>query len=200
VTATTTTTIRGVSIFSRQRTRNTDVFDITLSPEGIVIRRPGRVDRHITWDRITEWETSERQGYVVLTLRGDGSVTPLMVQGWTLDDLETVMREARADTTGPAAVVPEAVPSEPVPSEPVPSEPVPSEPVPSEPVPTEAVPAPAVPVVSRAARRRAAHRSRRSVWKPLVVIVLLGVLATAVALVLLQSAGIISWGFLGPAA
>ena len=32
------------------------------------------------------------------------------------------------------------------------------------------------------------------------VIVLLGVLATAVALVLLQSAGIISWGFLGPAA
>jgi hypothetical protein len=33
-----------------------------------------------------------------------------------------------------------------------------------------------------------------------VVIVLLGVLATAVALVLLQSAGIISWGFLGPTA
>ena len=175
MTATTTTTIRGVSIFSRQRTRNTDVFDITLSPEGIVIRRPGRVDQHITWDRITEWETSERQGYVVLTLRGDGSVTSLMVQGWTLDDLETVMREARADTTGPAAAdVPE--------------------------VRSEAVPSEAVPVVPRAARRRAARRSRRSVWKPLVVIVLLGVLATAVALVLLQSAGIISWGFLGPAA
>ena len=191
MTATTTTTIRGVSILSRQRTRNTDVFDITLSPEGIVIRRPGRVDQHITWDRITEWETSERQGYVVLTLRGDGSVTPLMVQGWTLDDLETVMREARADTTGPAAaVVPEAVRSEAVPSEAVPSEAVPS----------EAVPPEAVPVVPRAARRRAARRSRRSVWKPLVVIVLLGVLATAVALVLLQSAGIISWGFLGPAA
>ena len=191
MTATTTTTIRGVSIFSRQRTRNTDVFEITLSPEGIVIRRPGGVDQQITWDRITEWETSERQGYVVLTLRGDGSVTPLMVQGWTLDDLETVMREARADTTGlAAAVVPDAVPSEAVPSEAVPSEAVPS----------EAVPAPAVPDVPRAAHRRAARRSRRSVWKPLMVIVLLGVLATAVALVLLQSAGIISWGFLGPAA
>ena len=161
--------------------RNTDVFEITLSPEGIVIRRPGGVDQRITWDRITEWETSERQGYVILTLRGDRSVTPLMVQGWTLDDLETVMREARADTTGlAAAVVPEAVRSEAVPS--------------------EAVPAPAVPVIPRAAHRRAARRSRRSVWKPLVVIVLLGVLATAVALVLLQSAGIISWGFLGPAA
>ena len=31
-------------------------------------------------------------------------------------------------------------------------------------------------------------------------VVLLGVLATAVALVLLQSAGVISWGFLGPVA
>ena len=58
----------------------------------------------------------------------------------------------------------------------------------------------AVPVVPRAARRRATRRPRRRVWKPLVVIVLLGVLATAVALVLLQSAGIISWGFLGPTA
>ena len=31
-------------------------------------------------------------------------------------------------------------------------------------------------------------------------VVLLGVLATAVTLVLLQSAGVISWGFLGPIA
>jgi hypothetical protein len=206
VTATTTTTIRGVSIFSRQRTRKTDVFDITLSPEGIAIRRPGRVDQHMTWDRITGWELAERQGCVVLTVRGDGSVTPLMVQGWTLDDLETVMREATVDTTGPAAAVgPEAVPTETVPTETVPTETVPTETVPTETVPTqtvptETVPAPAVPVVPRAARRRAGRRSWRRVWKPLVVIVLLGILATAVALVLLQSAGIISWGFLGPTA
>jgi hypothetical protein len=38
------------------------------------------------------------------------------------------------------------------------------------------------------------------VWKPLVTIVLLGVLAAAVTLVLLQSAGVISWSFLGPVA
>ncbi len=163
MTATTTTTIRGVSIFSRPRTDKTDVFDITLSPEGIVIRRPGRVDQHMTWDRITGWETAERQGCVVLTLRGDGSVTPLMVQGWTIDDLETVMREA---------------------------------------APTEAVRR-AGSAPSRSPQRRPTapacrRRSRRSVWKPLVVIVLLGLLATAVALVLLQSAGVINWGFLGP--
>jgi hypothetical protein len=186
VSATTTTTIRGVSIFSRQRTRPADVFDIALSREGIVIRRPGRVDQHMTWDRISDWEIAERPGGVVLTLRGGGSVTPLMVKGWTLDDLGTVMREAAPDTPGPAtdagapvrtgaAATPAIIPAA-----------------------AAVVPRPAV--VPRAARRRAARRPRARVWKPLVVIVLLGVLATAVALVLLQSAGIISWGFLGPTA
>jgi len=43
-------------------------------------------------------------------------------------------------------------------------------------------------------------RPRRVAWKPILTIVLLGLLATAVTLVLLQSAGIISWGFLGPTA
>ena len=57
----------------------------------------------MAWDRISQWEIEERPGCVVLTLRGDGSVTPLMVTGWTLDDLETVMREADGGTTGPAA-------------------------------------------------------------------------------------------------
>jgi len=52
----------------------------------------------------------------------------------------------------------------------------------------------------RAARRQAARRPRRSTWKTLVTIVLLGVLATAVVVVLLQSAGVISWSFLGPVA
>ena len=82
VTASTTTTIRGVSIFSRQRKRNGDVFDIALSPEGIAIRRPGRAEQHMAWERISEWEIEERPGCVVLTLRGGGSVTPLMVKGW----------------------------------------------------------------------------------------------------------------------
>ena len=190
MTATTTTTIRGVSIFSRQRTHTTDVFDIALSPEGIVIRRPGRDDQHMTWDRISDWTIAEMPGCLVLTLRGGGSVTPLMVKGWTLDDLDTVMRAAAADSAAPpgaappGAVLPEA------------ASPEAASPEAASP---EAASPEAVPVVPRTARRRAARRPRRSVWRPLVVIVLLGVLATAVALVLLQSAGIISWGFLGPA-
>ena len=103
MTATTTTTIRGVSIFSRQRRRKADVFDVALSPEGIVIRRPGRAEQQMGWERVSQWEIEERPGCVVLTLRGGGSVTPLKVTGWTLDDLETVMREATAGTTGPPA-------------------------------------------------------------------------------------------------
>jgi hypothetical protein len=169
VTASTTTTIRGVSIFSRQRKRKADVFDIALSPEGIAIQRPGRSEQHMTWDRIAQWEIVERPDCVVLTLRGGGSVTPLLVNGWTLEDLETVMREATAGTTGPA------VESEPVQNG-----------------------TPATP--PRAARRPATSGSRRSFWKVLVTIVLLGALATAVTVVLLQSAGVISWSFLGPVA
>jgi hypothetical protein len=34
--------------------------------------------------------------------------------------------------------------------------------------------------------------------RTLVTVALLGVLATAIVVVLLQSAGVISWGFLGP--
>ena len=56
MTATTTTTIRGVSIFSRQRSRKADLFDIALSSEGIAIQRPGRSEQHLTWERITQWE------------------------------------------------------------------------------------------------------------------------------------------------
>jgi hypothetical protein len=172
VTASTTTTIRGVSIFSRQRKRKADVFDIALSPEGIAIQRPGRSEQHMTWDRIAQWEIVERPDCVVLTLRGGGSVTPLLVNGWTLEDLETVMREAVAGTTG------SAVESKPVQNG------------------TPATP----PVQPRAPRRQGTRGPRRSFWKVLVTIVLLGVLATAVTVVLLQSAGVISWSFLGPVA
>ena len=41
---------------------------------------------------------------------------------------------------------------------------------------------------------------QRLSWKAVATVVLLGVLAAAVTLVLLQSAGVISWGFLGPTA
>ena len=183
--ATTTTTIRGVSIFSRQRTRKADLFDIALSSEGIAIHRPGRSEQHMTWERIAQWEIQERPGCLVLTLRGGGSVTPLMVKGWTLEDLETVMREATTGATDPppaatvtsTAVGPGAI-----------------EPEPAAPL---AAPAAAVP---RSARRQAAGPPRRSAWRVFVTIVLLGALATAVTLVLLQSAGVINWSFLGPVA
>jgi hypothetical protein len=175
--ASTSTTIRGVSIFSRQRQRKADVFDIALSPEGIAIQRPGRSDQRMTWERITQWEIEERSGYLVLTLRGGGSVTPLLVKGWTLEDLERLMRET---TTGTATEPESASAAASVPQ--------------PKPVPESEAVTPAAPPVPRAARRA----PRRSVGKVLVTVVLLGLLATAVALVLLQSAGVISWGFLGP--
>jgi hypothetical protein len=189
VTASTTTTIRGVSIFSRQRKRKADVFDIALSPEGIAIRRPGRSEQHMTWERISQWELEERPGCIVLTLRGGGSVTPLMVKGWSLEDLETVMRDATEATTGPE----DRSDPEPAAAEaflpPAEAEP-----------PTPEPEAAREPVQPRAARRQAARRPRRSIWKSFVAVVLLGVLAAAVVVVLLQSAGVISWSFLGPVA
>ena len=48
------------------------------------------------------------------------------------------------------------------------------------------------------ARGRPTRRGRRTIWNAMFAIALLAVLATAVTLVLLQSAGIINWGFLGP--
>lgn len=196
MTSSTTTTIQGVSIFSRQRKRKTDVFDIALSPEGIVIRRPGRSEQHMTWERISQWEIDERAGCIVLTLRGGGSVTPLMVKGWTLEDLETVMRDATEGASGPADVAgaPVASAADEI------SHAAPAAAIVPDAAALEAAPVDTAPGHSRAARRRAARRPKRGVWKPLVTIVLLGVLATAVAVVLLQSAGVISWSFLGPVA
>jgi len=143
----------------------------------------------MTWERISQWELEERPGCIVLTLRGGGSVTPLMVKGWSLEDLETVMRDATEATTGPedrSDPVPEAA------EEFLPSA-VAEPPAPQ----SEAV---GERVQPRSARRQAARRPRRSAWKALVTIVLLGILAAAVVVVLLQSAGVISWSFLGPVA
>jgi hypothetical protein len=190
VTASTTTTIRGVSIFSRQRKRKADVFDIALSPEGIAIRRPGRSEQHMTWERISQWELEERPGCIVLTLRGGGSVTPLMVKGWSLEDLETVMRDATEAAAGPEDR------SDPVPAAAEAFFP----PAAAEPPAPQSEAAVREPVQPRSARRQAARRPRLSVWKALVTMVLLGILATAVVVVLLQSAGVISWSFLGPVA
>ena len=171
--ATTTTTIRGVSVFKGQRPRGGDAFDLALSLEGMEVRRPGLPVQRMAWSRVTRWEIEEHRDYCLLTLHGEGATTPLVVPGWTLDDLEILMREV----TGPGGV-PDAAP--------VGTEATPS----TEPAPTE----------SRADRRRRLRLHNMPSWKAVTTVVLLGLLVAAVVLVLLQSAGVIDWGFLGPTA
>jgi hypothetical protein len=255
VTATTTTTIQGVSVLSRQKKRNTDVFELALSDTGIEVRRPGRPVQQMSWNRVSEWEIEERKGYVLLTLRGRGATTPLIVPGWSLDDLEDLMRNVTSDAmtyepegTGPVvgdtngnaqgngavptAVAETAAPAVQPKAKPKPAQPpaaktsaaapaaaaaaaaaavaapsrVPKAPkAPKAPAPTRRQPRPPAP--SRAERRQQARKERTRqplalevTWKLVVTIALLGVAATAITLVLLQSAGVISWSFLGPVA
>jgi hypothetical protein len=209
VTATATTTIQGVSVLSRQKKRGTDRFELALSPTGIEVRRPDRPVQQLGWDRVSEWEIEERKGYVLLTLRGRGATTPLVVPGWSLDDLELLMREITADSAasahngaGPVVTKPNvaaAAAAATASAAPTTTRPAPAQPA-TKPAPAEAAPP------SRSERRQKAPRPPRKRrqfqlgWKPVVAVVLLGVLAAAIALVLLQSAGVINWSFLGPVA
>jgi hypothetical protein len=216
------TTIQGVSILSRQKKRGDDVFELVLSRDGIEVRRPERPAQLMSWDRVSEWEIEERKGYVLLTLRGQGATTPLVVPDWTLDDLELLMRDVTsggsAEVTtvtepvvgdrnegGTGAAVAVVAPSVPAPPAPVRATPPPVSdapaPVAEPPASAAVAPAPAVP--TRAERRKRSTSGawrRRLTWRAVVTVVLLGVLATAVIVVLLQSAGIIDWSFLGPVA
>ncbi len=202
------TTIQGVSILSRQRKRGNDVFELVLSHEGIEVRRPERPAQLMSWDRVSEWEIEERKGHVLLTLRGQGATTPLVVPGWTLDDLELLMRDV---TSGDIADVPNG--SEPEVADRdegatgaavavvAPSAPAAPPPAQAAPPPASDAPAPAVPTRAERRRRSARGARRRGIsWRAVVTVVLLGVLAAAVILVLLQSAGVIDWSFLGPVA
>ena len=198
--ATTTTTIQGASIHTGQRRPRGDVFDIELSPDGIEIRRTGQAPAHMSWSQVSQWEIEERRGGVLLTLRGEGATTPLVVPGWTLDDLDAVMRT----TAGASANAPTSTPASdgerrgrrgrrarrsrwPTPSRP------PSHPQPR----AETATAPGA---IGTLRRWRIRRPSAATWKAVVTLLLLGLVATAVTLVLLQSAGAIKWGFLGPTA
>jgi hypothetical protein len=199
VTATAATTIEGVSILSRQGARG-DHFDIALSRRGIEVRRHGLPAQLMSWDHVSRWELREHEGDVLLTLRRGGTATPLVVPGWTLDDLEVLMRDVTSD---PARHSPDAggATARDVP-----------EPVEAAPAPRATTDRPRaaarasvaagddrsapVPPQPRAERRR---RRKSPAWKPVVAVVLLSALAAGVTLVLLQSAGVINWGFLGPA-
>ena len=193
MTATTTTTITGVSIFTRKRRRKADLFDIVLSHDGIEIRRRGHGAQRMAWSRVSQWEVEQRLGDVVLTLRGDGAITPLLVKGWTADDLVALLRAVTAGSTPPrgdgaaAFTVSTTVAA--------------TQPATESATGVEA-PAAAPRPAPRAERRRALRRARRerSVWTVAATVTLLLALAAAVTMVLLQSAGIISWGFLGPTA
>ena len=101
------TTVKGVSLFSKERSRNHDVFDLALTYEGIEIRRPGEAPRHLSWERVSEWEIEQRRGGVLLTLRGGGSVTPLVIPRWKVDDLDVVLRDVTSHSTEPGPVVDE---------------------------------------------------------------------------------------------
>jgi hypothetical protein len=223
------TTIHGVSILSGQETDGHDVFEIALSRVGIEVRRPERPAQLMRWERVSEWELDECEGYLLLTLRGQGATTPLVIPDWTFDDLEVLMRDVTSDYAVPepsgtasaledegvdrsGAVVASAPPSTPSPAQ----APAPTPGRARAPARGPTVTATAA-LASEAAARRLetataptrAERRRRArrgasrwqpSWKLPVTVVCLGVLGIAVLLVLLQSAGVIDWSFLGPVA
>jgi hypothetical protein len=195
MTAPAATVIAGVSLYSDDRAFNGDRFDIALSSDGIEIRRPGQATRRLSWDHVTEWEIQDGRGGVLLTLRGPGAVTPLLVPRWTVDELEVVLRDATAAATGSpeSTVAPVAAPT-PTPA-PV-AAPAPAS-APEAAAATEPTAAPAE-ATHPVARRARHHPPRFERWKVIVTVMLLAVLAAAVTLVLLQSAGVIHLSFLGP--
>jgi hypothetical protein len=196
MTVTAPTTIAGVSVLAKGKPSG-DPFDMAISHECIEIRRTGQRPRRMSWDRVSEWELEERADHVVLTFRGEGAATPLLVTGWSVEDLEVLLRTVTSGTdaghNGAIAVagaVETATATETETQTAAPAAPV------SDPV-ADVVETPAV--ESRRQRRRRTRRPRVS-GKAVLTVALLLVLATAVTLVLLQSAGIIDWGFLGPTA
>ena len=201
MTASAGTTIEGVSVLSGQRGRRGDRFDIALSRRGIEVRRQGAPAQLVSWDRVSQWEIEEHEGCVLLTLRGNGATTPLLVPGWTLDDFEVLMRDVTSDpgpyvpgsgqaaardlperpAAAPAARATTAGPHEAA-------------------RPPDAADGHHPATLQPRTDRRRQRRRKQPVWKPVVTVVLLGALAVGVTLVLLQSAGVIHWGFLGPVA
>jgi hypothetical protein len=195
MTTTTTTTISGVSLMTRQGVRAPEVFEIVLSTGGIDFRRPKRPSAKLTWDRVSDWQIEEREADddIVLTLQGDGAATPLLIPGWSAADLGALLSRLSGQQVAPptrdqvrAAGRPDAGAGSPGAQSPG-----------------------VVELLGTAAKPggddengAVATRGRASLglvpWKTVVTIVLLGVLATAVTIVLLQSAGIINWNILGP--
>jgi hypothetical protein len=85
--------MQGVSLLTKARRRPVDLFELAVTYDGIEIRRPGESARHLSWDRVSEWEIEQRRDGVLLTLRGGGSVTPLVIPRWSVDELDVVLRQ-----------------------------------------------------------------------------------------------------------
>ncbi|HEV3368365.1 MAG TPA: hypothetical protein VG074_02310 [Acidimicrobiales bacterium] len=85
------TTLRGVTLVTKSRRKGDGAFDISISPKGVQILRPGEEARMLEWDRVSTWEMEQRKGSVLLILRGAGSVTPLMIPGWKVHDLDQLL-------------------------------------------------------------------------------------------------------------
>jgi hypothetical protein len=186
--------IAGVSLATDGRRPDGDQFDIALSHEGIEIRRPGQETRQLSWHRVSEWEVRDRRDGVLLTLRGPSGVTSLVVPGRTADELQAALRDATAPSS--TATAPEQTALDvPVPA--AVDVPVPA----AVDVPVQAA-AGAEPGAEPQQETRGARQGRRrlSRWKVVVTVTLLAALATAVTLVMLQSAGIIHLSILGPTA
>jgi hypothetical protein len=186
VTTTTPTTISGVSLISPLITRPSvfepevsepEVFEIVLSAGGIDFRRTQRPCARVTWESVSEWEVEEREGDVLLTLQGADAATPLLIPGWSATDLSTLLRQLTEQPTQAKAAATPVRAKNPVRAK-------------------EHVPASAEEKLATRATSRPARRLVR--WKAVVAFALLGLLAAAVAIVLLQSAGVIHWSFLGP--
>ena len=85
------TTLRGVTLLTKSRRKGDDAFDISISPNGIEIHRTGEEVRLLEWDRVSTWEIEQRTHGVLLILRGGGSVTPLLIPGWDVHDLDQLL-------------------------------------------------------------------------------------------------------------
>jgi hypothetical protein len=184
VTTTTPTTIRGVSLvtplITRQGAPAPEVFEIVLSTGGIDFRRTERPDARLTWDSVSQWEIEEREGDVLLTLQRGDAATPLLIPDWSAADLATLLRHLTEQPAQARAAATPVWAKNPIRAK-----------KPAESNTGDTGDPPGTRAPSRPARRLVS-------WKAVVAFVLLGVLASAVAIVLLQSAGIINWSFLGP--
>jgi hypothetical protein len=106
------TTLRGVTLFTKSQRKGHDAFDISISPNGIQILRPGEEVRMLEWDRVSTWEMEQRKRSVLLILRGAGSVTPLMIPGWKVHDLDQLLCAMTAHLAPPVDLPVDAPESE----------------------------------------------------------------------------------------